>query len=307
VRAIWQRRLSEEQGVVAILVAVMMTAIIGLAALSTDVGLLYVERQRLSTAADAAALAGAHLLPEAPDVAVSTAKTYLQRNNLDPTAAQVKVSENRRQLSVSVNSTVSMTFARITGTSSVALSGSATAVTENLSGYIGAAPLGVARADWLLGDVVNLKMGSSTGTVSPGNYGALALGKSGASMYEQNLRYGYDDWIRLNDWLDTETGNMAGPTVRAVQYRISQDPYATYSAYNRRSPRLVAVPILENFTVNGKGQVHVVGFAMFFLEEAIDQGADKGEVIGRFVRFVAEGEASSSAPDFGLYSTKLKQ
>lgn len=306
-KAAWQRLQDEESGIIAMLVAVVMTALIGLAALGTDVGRLYVERQRLSTVADAAALAGASSLPAAPDEAIAVAKTYLQRNNVDPAAATVTVDSDNRALSITIDSTVSMTFARVLGSGSIAVVGSATAVTQNLSATEGAAPLGVSRANWQIGQVVNLKMGAANGTVSPGNYGALALGKSGASMYEQNLMYGYDNWIHAGDWLDTQPGNMAGPTVRAVQYRINQDPYATYAEHSRRSPRLVAVPILEDFADNGRGQVHVVGFGMFFLEQAIDNGSDKGEIIGRFVKFVGEGESSDTAPDFGLRRTKLKR
>ncbi|MGE5672772.1 MAG: hypothetical protein ACM3XM_02655, partial [Mycobacterium leprae] len=78
-----------------------------------------------------------------------------------------------------------------------------------------------------------------------------------------------------------------------------------YDTVRRNSPRLVQVPILESSQVNGRGEVHVIGFGVFFLEQGIDQGNDKGEVIGRFVRLNLQGEGSNTAPDLGAYTVKL--
>ena len=54
--------LSKEHGVVSIIVALSMVVLIGIAALAVDVGYLYVVRNRVQNAADAAALAGADVL-----------------------------------------------------------------------------------------------------------------------------------------------------------------------------------------------------------------------------------------------------
>lgn len=198
-----------------------------------------------------------------------------------------------------------MSFGRVIGVAESTVTGRAVAETSNLSGAYGAAPLGVPQADWQLGQQVTLKMSAESGTVSPGNYQALALGKSGASMYEQNLMYGYEEWIRADQWIDTEPGNMAGPTVRGVNYRINQDPYATWETVTRQSPRLVIVPVLKDFNTNGKGQVNVVGFGIFFLEAAVGTGASKAEITGRFLRMITEGESSLTVPNFGVYTIKL--
>jgi Flp pilus assembly protein TadG len=302
-----QRLRREERGSVLVVVAIALTAIFGLAALSTDVGRLYVMRQRLSAVADAAALAGGERLPADPTGAVNNAIAYLQKNNIDPARATIALTESNHKISVTIDDAVPMTFARIVGHSQEPVSSSATAWATPISGVYGAVPLGVARADWVYGQLVYLKMDASTGTVSPGNYQALALGRTGASTYESNLANGYPGWIRMGNWIDTQTGNMATPTVRGVNTRISQDPYSTYTTVKRQSPRLVKVPILADYNVNGSGQVNVVGFAMFFLEQGIDEGNEKGQIVGRFVKMMTEGEANGSAPDYGLYAVKLTQ
>lgn len=299
-----RKRRENEKGAVAVIVAAAMVAVAGLAALGTDVGRLFVEKQRLSTISDAAALAGVTRLPADPAGAVAAAREYLRKNGLDPNQATVEVTSDQKRLRVATTRQVGMTFARVIGVRQSLVAAGATAATAPISGYFGAVPLGVPRADWQVGQQVYLKLDADSGTISPGNYQALALGKTGASSYEANLAHGYQSWIRVNDWVDTETGNMAGPTARAVRTRIGQDPNSTWQTATRQSPRLVVVPILEDFNVNGRGQVHVIGFGMFFLEDASSSG-NKAEIIGRFVRLFTEGEISETAPDFGLRAIKL--
>lgn len=299
----WLRR--DEEGSVVIMVAAGLTAIMGLAALGTDVGRIYIERQRLSVAADAAVLSGAQVLLRDPDGALANARQNLQKNGYDPNSSQVWLNDDRDQINVQIADRVGMTFARVVGFANVDVEATATAWSGYVSGFLGAVPLGVPQADWQIGQQVTLKLDADTGTIAPGNYMALALGRTGASMYEQNLMYGYNGWIRVDQWISTETGNMATPTVRGINYRINQDPYATWDTVTRQSPRLAIVPILRDYNVNGRGEVLVTGFAVFFIERAEDKGNDKGEITGRFLRLVTEGEASGSAPDFGLSVTKL--
>jgi len=294
----------EERGSVAILVAAALTAMMGLAALGTDVGRLFVERQRASVVADAAALSGGQRLPADPAGAVASALSNLLQNGWDPANATIAVSSDNRRLTVQLRRQVPMTFARVIGVSESDVGAAATSSSVNLSGYYGAAPLGVPQGNWQLGQQVTLKLDSDGGFLTPGNYQALALGKTGSSTYEVNLQYGYPGWVRLGDWLDTQTGNMATPTVRAVRYRIDLDPDSTWATVSRQSPRLVVVPIVEGFS-NGTGQVKVLGFGLFFLEKGYDHGNNKGEIIGRFLRMTVEGEGSTTAPDFGLQVTKL--
>lgn len=298
-RRLLERLRSEEDGTVLVVVAAMMTALMGLAALVSDVGRMYVVRQRLTAIADAAALSGSQFLPDEPDTARTTAELYLSKNGVDPATATVSVSADHRQVSVAIGRAVSLTFARAIGQREAQVSGRAMAETGNLSAYYGAAPLGVPEADWRVGSVVTLKKGGGGGTT--GDYGALALGGKGASTYEDNLTNGYHGWIRVGDMVATEPGNMAGPTERACTSRVHDDPSGSYLSHNRTSKRLMVLPIISSVTPNGRGEVQVVGFAMFFVDSC-----NKGEVTGRFVKYVIEGESSVSGRDFGTRTTKLR-
>lgn len=295
-----------ETGAVTVVMAVAMTAMIGLVALGTDVGRLYVAKQRIATVADAAALSGAQFLPHDRNGAVEAVQQYLTKNGVDPRSVTVSVSEAERTLSVTVEDTVVYTFARIFGNPTGRVEASAVARVASVTGYNNVVPLGVVQADWQLGDPVVLKASAGGGGhYSPGNYGALTMGGRGASSFEANVAEGYDGWIRVGDLLPTETGNMAGPTERALQSRIANDPHATWATVRKGSPRIIIIPVLASFDVNGRGEVEIVGFGAFFVERVGTQGNERGSVYGRFLRYVVTGESTGSGGDFAAYTIKL--
>ena len=71
---------ADQQGQVAIVVALMLTVMLGFGALVVDVGLNWTARTQLQSAADAAALAGAAELPGQPDEALAKATEYMLDN-----------------------------------------------------------------------------------------------------------------------------------------------------------------------------------------------------------------------------------
>ena len=73
-------RWAEEGGQVAIVVTLMLTVLLGFAALVVDVGLNWATRTQAQAAADAAALAGVIALPSDPLAAVEDVRYYLHAN-----------------------------------------------------------------------------------------------------------------------------------------------------------------------------------------------------------------------------------
>jgi hypothetical protein len=71
---------ADQEGQVAIVVALMLTVMLGFGALVVDVGLNWASRTQLQSAADAAALAGAAELPGRPDEALAKATEYMLDN-----------------------------------------------------------------------------------------------------------------------------------------------------------------------------------------------------------------------------------
>lgn len=122
-RSILSRLVKNQDGSVTILVALSMTVLMGFAALSVDIGMLYNQKREVQNAADAAALAGAMSLPSstlAKSVAQSVAtKNLLQNSALETvTTTVVPVTPYKgkdTEIEVTVTRKVKTIFAQVLG------------------------------------------------------------------------------------------------------------------------------------------------------------------------------------------------
>lgn len=288
----------DEKGAVAIIVIAAITVILGFGAIVIDGGQFYYQKARLGTTADAAVLAGARALGSGATVARQTALDVALANGASSTEIEITVDEVHKTVSAHVARTVSFGLARVLNVEAADVTADSAAGSLALSGIQGAIPLGVVWQNFSFGQISNLKVSDGT----TGNYGALALGGTGAANYRENLSDGYPAWLRVGQQILTEPGNMAGATRSGVQDRIQachHQPPCTYDHYVSGCPRVVTVPIITALP-NGRGEVTVLGFAAFFLQSM----GDDGYVTGRFIRMFAPGEVGPAA-DYGLQTVKL--
>jgi hypothetical protein len=297
--------MSGADGYVLPVFVVFMTVVIGVGAITLDAGRMYTTKLMLTNITDAAALAGVASLPGNSSEAVATAIEFAVINGADPGRVTAEVLGSNDRLRVTVTKTLQLNFAGLISAGVVDVSATSTAQIGVLNKGYGAQPFGIEDAVFVVGDPYVLKV-SPHGTEEPssGNFHALALGLPGAKTYRQNVMYGYDGWISVGDMIYTETGNMAGPTKDGVEYRINQDAGATFANFLPSSSRVILIPVVDSFEVNGKKAVRVEGFASFFLE-GYRQSTD--EIIGRFIRRIAPGDAAwnGSVPDYGTSTVKL--
>jgi Flp pilus assembly protein TadG len=151
--------------------------------------------------------------------------------------------------------------------------------------------------------------GKGSPWLTPGNFGAIALGGNGASNYRDNIADGYQGTIHIGDIIPTEPGNMVGPTIQGVSDLILQDPTAkmvqtssgrwqvTSSLYPvNESPRIVPIPVYGPYysPSNGRSEFKVVSFASFFIE-----GSDGFQVWGRFVQVRMHASEVGTPPQSG--------
>lgn len=298
---------SEQKGNTIIVVALILTALMGVASLVIDVGIVYINDVKISNAVDAAALAGIQALPDSPEQAYQLAESYALKNGVSAEQLTIHITDDHREINVQSKRQVEHFFARVLGFSSTEVVKSAGARVGNLSKTEGIVPLSVEEQELVYDEEYVLKSGAGNpgGAQHSGWFGALRLGGSGASVYENNLKYGYQAEIKIGDILDMESGNMSGPTTRGVEYRLAEchhTPACTSESFVSGCPRLVTVPIVK---VCGKKTVEVKGFAMFFLERVDGQG-NENYVWGKFVRIHVPGEATEN-PDseYGIYCVRL--
>lgn len=289
-----------------VILALALTCLIGMCALVVDVGLLYYEHAHLSNSVDAAALAGAQELVYNKSNAANMANLYLEKNNVDPKDAEIALVDGDTGISVVAKSEVNYYFAKIFGYDKGDVKATAIAKYAPISGVSrGIRPFAIEQQPLVFGQTYVLKEGGGNG--SNGNYGALALGGSGANVYKNNIINAYNGHLQVGDYVTTEPGNMSGPTEQGITELIDQCkhcPSCTFDNYNSDCPKIITVIIVDSLNVNGRKPVQITGFASFFLEGVAGDGKNS-IVTGKFISRVGEGDVNNSQTDFGLRGIKL--
>jgi hypothetical protein len=297
----------KEDGIILMLFALTLPVVLGCAALVVDFSLQYGTKVRLQNIAQAAALAAAQDAGENPSAARDKAYEYLDLNGIETSEAHVEISQTEGSARVTVTRNCDYHFARILGFKAADVLADAKAVSVGLSSFTGAAPLGIMSEDFVYGQKYKLKYGVPE--LGSGNFGALRLGGSGATAYENNLKYGYPGELKVGDIVDIKPGNMSGPTKRAIEYRFAQDhriPPNTFDDHDRDAPQILYVPVVEPYDVSGSSvhSVRILGFAAFFVT-GIPGSGNESEIEGYFIKTVKSGGGSEGQANYGLTTCKL--
>ncbi len=292
----------DENGNALVLIVIFMSVFFLLAAVVVDAGLVYLIKARITNAADAAVLAGAQELPGNPSGALAVAQAYATSNGVSSSQVVFTIIDNNRGIEAVVTKNVQMIFGKIADVSQSTVTTRAIARVGGITAIAGVVPLGVEDGGFQFGQTYTLKVGA--GSSETGWFGALALGGPGANTYEDNLTYGYRASIKIGDIIDVKTGNMSNPTVRAIDYRMTQCthvPKCTATSFNLDCKRLVFIPVIEKLT---SGDVIVKGFSVFLLNSVEGEGSSCN-VTGTFVRTVAQGDIDMNVSGYGLVGVKL--
>lgn len=294
-----------QRGTTFVFFALILTVIVGFAALSVDIGVIAYEKAKLANTVDSAALAGAQELVTNASNTRNITNNYILKNNSGLKSTTITINESARSVEVRSIKTVNNYFANVFGNASQDVIATAQAKVENISALSGCRPIAVVKQTFVYGNIYVLKEGASDGY--SGNYAAISLGGSGASIYENNLLNGYNGTIRVGDYIPTETGVIAKKTSNSIETLISRcdhTPSCTHTYYNKNCSRIIFIPVVDTLYVNGKKHVKVLGFATFFLEGAVNSGGHT-DIIGRFITYHADGETSTAINDYGTYGIKL--
>lgn len=300
--------LGNEKGAVTIIIAVGLVALMLAVAMTIDVGSLFEERRLLQTVADSAALAGAQELPENPDEAIQKAIDYSNNNygeNVD--SIDVEISST-----LATNDTITVTvlnpdaplyFARVTEKDSTPVGANAKAIIASPEEVSNIVPWGIPEEELNYDEESVLKYGSGPdGHSHSGNFQALGIDKPGGNEYRENIEEGAETDLRIGDMVDTQTGNLVGPTRQGAESRIYNYPNTLFDDFDDLAgsyaggnclldpdSQFIIVPVIESLVdAHGHSEVEILNFACFIITgiEDMDGDTEFGNgvaIVGRFL------------------------
>lgn len=279
-----------------VIFTLVLVTLLGAMALCTDVAVLYFNWAQLQKAADAAAVAGAHYLPDDTSTATSTAYTYANYDGVPASQVlSVTFGNANTTITVQLRRTVNLFFARVLGFLNTPVTVQATAMIQPAGGTNGIFPIGLSctgsdpTQDCGCTDTTTNGVSTTTCTLhygmlsgAPGNWEPLAIGGNGANDLRNNIAYGYSGttYIGQGVSLPTEPGNIVGPIAQGMETRLGDSAYSNgppsvvpLSNAELNDSRLVVVPMVNYTSANGKTEVPVMGFAEMWIS-SFDPGTD---------------------------------
>lgn len=308
------RFFKSEHGGAMVMVALMMTVLLGLTAIVVDAGRLYSEKSSLQKALDAAVLAGGHMMLNNPSQAKNIAIEIASKNGY--TLLDSDLEMTGASLRATKEIAVPMTFAKVLGINEVDVNATAKVMAGPLKMGRGIAPIAVLKDE--IPNGTSLKC-QNTGQHS-GNCGYLNLDGGGASALANAIKYGSSYSVGDDFNVDTSPGEKWGQVSNAIDYLIQKDsdkPHChAFATADNSCARVIYVAVIDSLTdASGRSTVEIVGFAAYWLENTSGNGNGNGnnngngnrEIKGHFIDMVAQGEIDESGTGigFGLYGLKL--
>ena len=300
-----KRLIKEEKGNALVLVTIALMGLLTMAGLAIDGGMLFMTKSHLQKAANAAVLSGAQELPNDTEEVKKIVNDILSSHDSKIALKNIDITPEK-EVGVEVEKPVKLAFSSILGVDSVNVGAQAAAGLGIMGKAVGAAPLGIDESVSLeYYKEYKLKVDSSE--VEYGNFGVLALGGPGAQTYEDNLRHGYQEEIKVGDILETQTGNIAGKTRSVVSELVNGCTESPRDVNVRDCSRIILIPVYReyNHETNQLKTVEVKGFAYFYITDPMD--SMDTSITGMFIKRAGTGFEDDHALNKGAFSIRLTE
>jgi hypothetical protein len=301
-----KRGIVEQDGNVAVLVALVLAGLLAMTSVVVEGGMLYATKMHLQKTANATVLSAAQELTNSESNVRSVADHILRDHGEAASLESLTVTMEDRT-TVVLKKDVQLHLAKALGMDKVPVRVKATAKIEAMGAAKGAAPVGVDQSVQLnYGQEYILKVDEVL--VNNGNFGILGVdGNKQGGTYDDYLANGYQGMLSVGDVIPTISGNKVGPTRSGVQARIDSSPYPSGDMSHFDDPRMMLVPVYTPYKYNGGGgkvtDVQITGFAYFYLT----QSSNGKEVTGIFIKRTGIGFVKPGAVNRGAYVIKLTE
>ncbi len=331
-------KLKRKRGAIIILAAFLFTIILAMTGVAVDLGTAYVDISKLQAAADAAAYAGATLLPVGVSDTTKQAEIvalvneYVQKNGdsnfqvagVDFGDSFVDSTEGALNTSVRVRlrREVEYLFGPIVGLHGTTVNRSAKVRIEAVVGDTRIVPLGISldkRAAEISGESTAIIFDKDDLEQINGFYGSLDLDgnpNGGASVFKDQFINGYPGDLILNDpthLLISENGVMAGPVSQAFDARYDACTHfvgqggCTPDHFVPTCPRVVVIVIYQRIVdADNKFKFMPVGYAPYVLDRYDTSSKSLfTRAVSMRVKVGKTAQLTDLNYDFGLYRVRL--
>lgn len=295
-------RLQDQSGQAILMTVLFLTVLVGVAALTVDVGSWYREQRQAQATADSAALAGAQVLPSDTAQAQTLAADYAASNGGGVQDITLRSDfEPNDTVVVRVRKDVPSFFANIFSIDHATVAATAAARADVPEQVNGVAPIVVNKLHPLLSgpgcpcfDIpTTLPLGK---TGAPGAFALVDLngGANGNGDLASWIQDGFDGYLSIGDYLSNTGAQFSS---NAVQ-----------TALGDRVGTELLFPVYDQLSGGGSNAAYrVIGWVAFHMT-SFDSSGNTGDLSGWFTKVIWDGLQSQTdqhLPDFGVYSVQL--
>jgi Flp pilus assembly protein TadG len=302
-------RRNNESGQAIVMLAISLVVIMGMAALVLDVGSWFRTDRRLQQTADAAALAGAQMLPN-PGLATSTALSYANQNGGDVQGSDITISTtftSNDTITVKAQKSDPSFFSKVFGLDSTVITATAKARTDSPLRARYVAPMVVSCNHELIQNCngnntprFNVETTMDYDNMgAPGAYGMLNLSKGGGTPGSSEeadwILHGFDAFLDVGDYRSDPGAKFSSQNIQ--------------SALAARKGTVLLFPVFRVLSGTGQNAVYeIIGWIGFRLQSYEVHG-NNATLHGVFTEYIAQGILASSGSGvpttFGVKSIQL--
>ncbi|MGI9610709.1 MAG: pilus assembly protein TadG-related protein [Acidimicrobiia bacterium] len=278
-----------QRGAVLAWTAILLTVLIGCAALAIDLGLGWMSRRNLVTTTDAAALAAAAEYSAGGDGCASVASSYVGLNAPGATMTACDVSANGTTGYVTVDAleNINTNFAQVLGVTDFDTTSSSTAQWGPPSAATGLRPYGLCSESAEMQAFLANPQATQTHTIAYTKTDLTACGNSEGNWGEIALNRGSPSQSQIKDWVENGyNGEVLAGTLGGIcaveAYACYPPSPGTITGASKEMKDLqdsgiyFGLPIFDSVEGNGaNAQFHLVGFVKVRVVDFKFNGAEQ--------------------------------
>lgn len=287
-----------------VIIAAVLAVIIAAASL-TDVIYCYYQHYTLISMTRQAAVKGAEALLKSKYAAEQAIKLNLMRNVKDLTKLNTVISDNCREITVSVKKPFEYYFIRYFGADKSELTSKVTVRLTGVMAITNVRPFGVLQKNLNFDKSYTLTNSEITNSADTLKIIPLKLGDDkfiNAVILGCTGKTKVDDTVKAYPGITKELSASVSEKINTLIKNCDHKPACTFEKYNDNCSRIIIIPVVSG--ASKEGQYKISGFTAFFIEKSNSEG-DCFYITGRFIKHTVKADMSDGVQNYGLEAIRV--